>query len=609
LRQCHSITAPSGRIEIGAVTSGEVVIDLNSNGSFSLDYEKVSNRGDILLSRLSLLNASGYGRGDITLFGRNITLTDASLVLIANLGSTPSGLLTVNASNDLSVSASTPLTPTYPSNVNITAASGLRTQAFGAGAGADINIFARNLTLQAIARIYTQSYGSGRGGDIQMNITNSTSLLENPSYNPAYSLGSIIGTSGAGIISLGGAGNVFLATNDLNIMGGSQIGSTALQNAKGGDINIFTDKTNVSGYNMYSFSPSLIISGTQGNGRGGNLTLNTRQLTVTNGGRVDASTLASGSGGDLTINATDFINISGTIPRSINPTLISASANIVDPIIQKSLNLPAIPTGAAGNLSINTPRLSVSDGAEITVRADGPGKAGRLSITAQDIKLKTAKITASTQGGDGGTISITSSRLISQNSLISASARGNGNGGNISITSDVIFGDRKSYLRANAENGRGGEINVDTQGFSFPRENITAISTSGANSNGKVQINATSTRLSLLSLYKPPNVRYSFSTTCKPNPRKSLSVHGGSGMLPEQFDEPIENTINTKKTYYRLDLKTRKKILLGEAMLSWRDNGDGTGSPVSELPDPLSIASIPAFHCFDSSPVTSAKIK
>jgi large exoprotein involved in heme utilization and adhesion len=305
--------------------------------------------------------------------------------------------------------------PLYP--LPAAAASGLRTQVFGAGAGADINITAKSLTVQEYGRIFTQSFGVGQGGDITMNIADSVSLPEN--FNPTpYGLGSIIGSSGAGIVNPGGAGNVTLNTPSLTIYGGSQIISTALQNANGGTIAINANAINIDGYNKYSFIASGVYSTNFGAGTGSNATINAAKINITNGGRLDTSTYASGSGGDLVVNATKSIDISGKIPGSINPTLISASANLADPSIQKALGLPAIPTGSAGNLTITTPILIAYDGAEITVRADGPGKAGNLSLTTQKTQLQDAKITASTQGGDGGSINLTTSKLVTQNSII-----------------------------------------------------------------------------------------------------------------------------------------------------------------------------------------------
>ncbi len=592
-------TAPSGDIDLASVSTGSVGINLNSTGGLSLDFKNILDRGDITLSNLSLLNASGFGGGNISLFGRNIALTDNSLALISNYGTTPSGSISINASGTATILGSTANTTS-----NNNAGSGLRAEALSNGNGANINIFAHDLTLDKAGKIFTQALANGNAGNINLDIVDTTQILGNSIFNPEYGLGSLIISSG---FNKGISGNIFLKTKTLHISDGGLLNTSGYGKSNGGNVDVEANEILVTGYNKSSLNPSQISAITVGSGTGGNLTINTEKASFTNGGSAFTVAQASGPAGNLLINATDFIDVSGSIPNSL-PSSISASSLLASSVIRTALGLPPIPTGKAGSVTINTPLLKVSDGAAITVKSDGTGDAGNLNINTELTLLRNGNILASTNGGDGGIINITTTRLIAQNSLISASAQGKGNGGNISITSNVIFGDRNSYLRANAENGRGGEITVNAQGFSFLRENITAISTSGANSNGKVQINATNTTLSLLSLYKPPNVRYSFSTTCKPNPRKSISIHGGSGMVPEQFDEPIENAIHAKNMYYRLDLKTRKKIPLGEAMLSWRDNGDGTGSPVSKLPDPLSIASLPAFHCFDS-PVASAKNK
>jgi filamentous hemagglutinin family protein len=600
------VTVPSGQIDIAAIHSGEVGIQSNPHNALTLSYNNVSSRGDILLDRVSLLNDTGFGSGNIHLFGKNIRLENSSLVLIKNVGSSPSGSLTVDASNDLSVSGSGVFSPAYP--LPAAAASGLRTQAFGAGAGADINIFAKNLIVDDYGRIFSQSFGAGRGGNTTLNISESTSLPEN-SNEITYGLGSIIGSSGAGTVNAGGAGNVTLNTPILAIYGGSQISSTALQKANGGTVIINADTINIDGFNKYSLIASGIYSTNFGAGIGSNATINAAKINIANGGRLDTSTYASGSGGDLVVNATKSIDISGKIPGSINPTLISASANLADPSIQKALGLPAIPTGSAGNLTITTPILIAYDGAEITVRADGPGKAGKLSLTTQKTQLQDVKITASTQGGDGGSINLTTSKLVMQNSIISASAKGNGNGGNLFLNSYVVLGDSSSYFSANSESGSGGQIIVNSKGFIFPSLNISAISTSGTNKNGTVQVNATSTRLNLLNSYKASPVRYSFSTSCKPSQDKSLSSNNGSGVTPEELTEPVENLVSSKNVYYRLDLKTRQKIPMGDAMLTWRDIGGGNGSATSEMSDPTSVISFFHIHCIDSSPVSSAKIK
>ena len=59
------MTTPSGRVEIGSITSGQVKIAFTNPNNFTLNYENVSSLQDISLTRRSLINASGITNGNI----------------------------------------------------------------------------------------------------------------------------------------------------------------------------------------------------------------------------------------------------------------------------------------------------------------------------------------------------------------------------------------------------------------------------------------------------------------------------------------------------------------------------------------------------------------
>lgn len=99
--------------------------------------------------------------------------------------------------------------------------------------------------------------------------------------------------------------------------------------------------------------------------------------------------------------------MSGKVSGSVNPSLIISSANIVDPTLQQLLRVPPVPSGASGDVTINTGRFTVTDGAQATVRNDGSGDAGTLRVNADSISLNNqGGITAVTTGGKGGTIDL-----------------------------------------------------------------------------------------------------------------------------------------------------------------------------------------------------------
>ncbi|MEM9164664.1 MAG: S-layer family protein, partial [Cyanobacteria bacterium P01_F01_bin.4] len=211
---------------------------------------------------------------------------------------------------------------------------------------------------------------------------------------------------------------------------------------------------------------------------------------VRNGGRVDASGTLFGNAGSVTVNAADFVEVNGTVPRSINPSLIISSANVVDESLRVFLGVPALPpSGNAGNVTINTPELRVLNGGEVTVRNDGSGNAGTLTVNADIVRLSDqGSLTASTQSGTGGDITLNlQDALLVNGGLISAEARGLGDGGNLNLTTPFVVARNNSDIIANAFGGRGGNITISTQGLlgtAFrdqltPESDITASSALG----------------------------------------------------------------------------------------------------------------------------------
>ena len=527
------VTAPSGRIEIGSVASTRVQINFTSPTNFSLTYPEAGNFQDIALTQQSLLNASGVADGNIQIVGRNIDLTDASLVFVENQGANPLGSIELNAEDALTITGTTGSTPIFPANIRLTR--GLVSQALFEGKGADINISARRVVVQDSGRIYLSTFGSGAGGNLKIRATESVQVLGISPFDPTFPLSSLIATA---TIGSGEAGDLELTTKHLSLQGGGLLNSSVFGNATGGNLRINSSSSIViSGFNHNSLVASQISSTNQGSSQAGNLSVNTNQLIIQDGGRVDTSTLASGNAGNLTINA-DSIDLSGIIPGSINPSLIMSSANLVEPLIQIGLGLPEIPTGASGNISINTRQLKVSDGALISVRNDGTGDGGTLKIQADSIILDNGGgITASTISGTGGDIELTANHLqLRSNSDITATAGGMGNGGNIFIQTNTLIALEDSNILANAFAGEGGNISIFARGvFLDSDSDITASSELGI--DGTVEINNLERDIhSSLELLDakiiPPEEAIAGSCLARRNQQQGSFTYTGTGGVP-----------------------------------------------------------------------------
>ena len=519
------VAAPGGNVEIGSVREGVVAFD-SSFGRF--DYEGATQFGSVDFGARSLVDASsllfdafgapysfGAQGGSIQLQGDRILFEGDSRAIIQNYGAAASGDIKVAASDMLELTTETVSEGRDP---------GISTASFAAGAGGDVVVVVPNVVLAGDVTIGSDTYGAATGGDVT--IAAKDSIIFNPSQFPSPEQAEIDTVSygsgaagtltittkdlvmfGSGVVSLslgaGSGGLVAVDAERIAIAGGGNISSSTLFEGKGGNVEITADVIDIAGINPFSFLPSSMSSPTTGMGDAGNITVNTRQLYLRDGGRMGSSTLAGGDAGTVTVTASELVSVDGTVPGSVNPSLIISSANTVDLTLRlfferAGILLPVVPTGDSGNVTINAPNLVVSDGAQVTVRNDGTGNAGTLTANVEMAYLSDrAGITASTQQGSGGNVvlNVKDALLLRQESRLSAAAGGEGNGGNITLTAPVIVALENSDITASAIQGSGGNIQINASailGTAFrevltPASDITASSEFGV--SGEVQIN------------------------------------------------------------------------------------------------------------------------
>ncbi|WP_292804421.1 S-layer family protein [Nostoc sp. NMS7] len=472
-----------GHLEIGSVSDGQVRLNATLTGWVG-DYSEVRQFKDIQLAQQSLLDASG-SRGSIQLQGRNINFTEGSVALLQNFGTQPSGGITVNATQSLNLTGNTP---------DGKLGSLIQIENLGTSQTGDVTISAAQLSIPNGGGIINWKFAQAPGGNITVNVAG---LIDIDGFAPANPANvSLIATFTSNFAN---AGNITVSTGNLRILNGGSLFSITGGSGQSGTLRVNAeDLIEIAGNAPITLSPTVLGLTTFGSGNANNIFVNTSRLVIRDGGFLGSSTLATGSAGNAIINASESVDIRGRSADSILASHIASNAEILNPAFQAAFRLPAIPSGNAGSLTLNTPSLRITDGAYITVKNDGPGRAGDLQISANSIFLDNqGVITASTASGNGGNVrlNLLSSLLMRHNSLISATAAGNGNGGNLSINAPVIVGLENSDIIANAVQGQGGNINISTQGLfglkyrdRLTLENdITASSEFGI--NGTVDIN------------------------------------------------------------------------------------------------------------------------
>ena len=253
-----------------------------------------------------------------------------------------------------------------------------------------------------------------------------------------------------------------------------------------------------------SYESAYINSATNGQGNSGNIQLQTRSLTLSNGGYIDINTIGAGNSGDLLVNALDSITLSGI--GVFNPadgeSFISGS----------SLSTDALGSGNSGQLTINTGRLRIQDGGYIVTRTrPESGQGGKLTINASeavevvgaDPNSVFSTIDTSTSGtGDAGDLTIKTGRLsIRDGAFVSTGALpgSTGQGGDLTvIASDSVeivgaspVDEFNSVLTTvSAGSGNAGRISIDTRRLSLGNGASIKASTGGLGRGGDIDINA-----------------------------------------------------------------------------------------------------------------------
>jgi filamentous hemagglutinin family protein len=472
-----------GHLEVGSVSQGQVRLNA-AGGGWVGDYAGISQLSDIQMTQQSLLDASG-SQGSIQLQGRNISLAEGSTALIQNLGTQPSGGITVNAAGVLSLTGG---------SSNGVVGSALQIENLGTGQIGSINIAAEQLLLQQGGRIVSQTFGPGSGGSVDVKVSGDVAIEGFLPANPG-----VFSTILANTFSpLGNSGNITITSENLRVLDGGAIGSATFSTGQASAIQInTTDLTEIAGFNPFAVLSSAVSSSSLGAGNANDVTLNTSRLVVRDGALLGSTTQSAGASGNVIVTASESIAVRGRGPAFNQVSRILSAAEIVDPITQALLGLPPIPSGNSGSVTIQTPSLTVADQGTVSVRNDGPGTSGSLQINAGTTFLNNqGSLTANAQSGEGGNIALRGDALVlRQNSLINATAGGTGNGGNITINAPVIAGFENSDIIANAVQGNGGNITITTQGIFglefrpqlTPENDITASSQFGV--NGTVEIN------------------------------------------------------------------------------------------------------------------------
>lgn len=488
----RQILLEDSRVEsttLGSEPGGNLIM----NATESL--ELIGNQGTGQFSNGLFADTSGTGSaGNLSITTGRLTVRGEARISAATFGVGQGGNLMVNAADSVELIGIDPPNDDTLGKIF----TGILTDAESTGAAGDLTINTRRLIVRDGAQVSASTFGEGAGGKLIVNATDSVELLGvSPSDLLASGLSAAVNPTGTGK-----GGDLEVNTRQLIVRDGAQLASGTLGAGDAGNLTVnASESIEVSGVSPIELFPSGLFSTADDFfvadtgltvGNAGDLTVNTRQLIVRDGGQITTATIGNtGQGGNLTVNALESVEVSGKGP----PGTQTGSSNPGSALLS-SANLGF---SNSGTVRINTGELIVRDEAQVAVSNEGLGDAGDLEVNARLIFLDNqGTLSAATASGEGGNILLRSQQLLlmRHNSLISAEAGGTANGGNIEIDTPLLVALENSDIVANAEGGRGGKVTIQARaifGTEARREltaesDITASSAAGAQFDGVVDI-------------------------------------------------------------------------------------------------------------------------
>jgi filamentous hemagglutinin family protein len=398
------------------------------------------------------------------------------------------------------------------------------------GSAGAIRILVRNLTVERGALINNSTVGTaanaGAGGTTTVTATESVTVSTRRSNGARP--GIISNTQGPGA-----AGQLVISTPSLTSSEGL-IQARTLGPGAAGDIVVEVGRLTLT-------DGAQIDVSTRAAGRGGSATVRASEAVVISGrDRTDSrvssgvfgSTLGSGPGGQVTVTTPVLTMTDGAA--------IAAGKNT-------SIEVPT--GGRAGDIVVNAQQLVLDRGAQINSDSLSVGtvKGGNIDITARSVFVgQSSGVTTDTLGADGGNITLHVVDIVQLvDGRITATAKGGqGSGGNITIDPEFVVLDH-SQIRADAQGGPGGNITIVAGTFLTTDSAVTA--SSATNVQGTVSIteetsdlSRTVVRLPEAPLQAAALLRESCAARFAEGKISTLALGTRDGVPPEPGDFPAK---------------------------------------------------------------------
>jgi filamentous hemagglutinin family protein len=480
-------TASGGNIELGGLTEAGIVT-INPDGSLSFPDDVI--KADINLSNGAYVDVSGTGGGSVAVNARNLNLTAGefgSSFIGAGISSestnpeAQAGDVTIDVAEKITLNDSRIINQVAPEGIGNSGNITITTGSLEAINGGDVD---------------ASTFGQGNAGVVNITATGDLTFDGEDSEGDQSGITSQVDT-----FAVGNAGGVTISTSNFTLTNGGRVSASTFGQGNAGAVDVTaTGDITADGEDSESF-PSGITSqvNPDAEGNAGGVTISTSNLTLTNGGRVDASTFGQGNAGAVNVTATGDITADGETSGGFQGGITSVVA-----------------TGAVGNageVSITTTNLNLTNGGRVSAFTGGRGNAGAVNITATgDITADgedsegdqsgiTSQVNSDAVGNSGGVTITTTNLNLTHGGRVDASTRGQGNAGAVKITaSGDITADGESLegipsgitsLVDEGAEGNSGGVTISTTNLNLINGGRVSADTFGQGDAGAVNVTAT----------------------------------------------------------------------------------------------------------------------
>jgi large exoprotein involved in heme utilization and adhesion len=432
-------TSPDGRFRSGlfASTQGTGAGDA---GGVVVEAPRVALMGGAQIS--SSTSGAGQG-GTVTVVARDtITLTGQS-----SQGN-PSGVFgnaLAGTGGGGMVLVSAPHIEMAGSRIQVNSA------AATSGPAGNIRVEADTLRLTGGAQISSNTSSAKQGGTVTV-VARDTITLAGTSPDGGTASGLFAAASGAG-----DAGSVVVEAPRVALTGGAEISSRTSGAGQGGTVRVTaSDTLTLAGRSLDGRFPSGLFANTQGTGAdagdAGSVVVEAPRVALTGGAEISSSTSSAGQGGTVRVTASDTFTLAGTSPDGRFRSGLFASTQ-------------GTGAGDAGSVVVEAPRVTLTEGAQISSSTSGTGQGGTVTVTMADVLTITGRNsglrTTATSSGRGGDITLQAQQVrLMAGASISAESTGTRDAGNITITVGDTFVSQHSKVTTAATQADGGNIQI-----------------------------------------------------------------------------------------------------------------------------------------------------